>query len=97
LDDYTLYERAWASRNGWRSLQLVRAGRRRRRQKGNWWLGWSIREARLSRNHDAALLRQQRPEVYGWIVGVMQGQEKARSNPTGFLCSEMKITPPASA
>jgi len=40
-----LYERTWASRNGWRLLKLVKAGKRRGRAKGNWW--WSTNEKRL--------------------------------------------------
>jgi hypothetical protein len=57
LDDFTLFTRDWASSNGWRSLKLVKTGVRGRRQKANWWMGWSPSERRLSRSRDAGLLR----------------------------------------
>jgi hypothetical protein len=51
-------ERACASRNGWKSLKLIKAGKRRGRAKGNWWMGWSTNEKRFARNHDAMLGRR---------------------------------------
>ena len=61
-----LYERAWASRNGWRLLKLVKAGKRR----GRAWMGVNQRIA-LARNRDTASLRLPRPEVYTWVIRVM--------------------------
>jgi hypothetical protein len=47
-------------------LELRKPGRKGRREKRNWWLGWNGK--RLARSSDAALLEKHEPEIYQWVI-----------------------------
>ena len=74
---YTLLERAGCSSNGWLSLKLERRPRLAR-EKNNWFFGWSVIGARLSRTTDSRLLAEHHPKISRWVVESLRANIEVR-------------------
>lgn len=72
-ESFTLFEQPEKSCNGWTSLKLVLAKKRRGKAKRNWWLGWN--GVRMAESADAKLLAEHHPEICGWIVDVLMKKD----------------------
>jgi hypothetical protein len=70
-EEFTLLDRPWAARNGWRNLKLISTNRRRK--KRNWWFGWNGQ--RLAESRDVVLLKEHLPDVYDWVIAELQAHK----------------------
>ena len=72
LDDpesgWVLYRLA-GSNADWLSLKLVHIGPIA--GAANYWLGWSVKDKRLSRVKDTERLALHQPELHRWVVRIM--------------------------
>ncbi|WP_155255193.1 hypothetical protein [Bradyrhizobium elkanii] len=73
-DDLQLFNRDFADKGEWRSLRLIKGGRKSRRvPKRSFWLGWNGQ--RLARNHDTGVLAEHYPEIYDWVVAELEAAQ----------------------
>ena len=66
-DDYALY--LMSEQKGWVNLKAIRTEASPRR--GNFWLGWSVEDARFAATTDLAWLKAHDPDLLDWVKGAM--------------------------